>query len=70
MIDGKAAVLGVNSQPVDLDLAAGSRYLYLLLRGTGEVAAFKVHDDGGLSPRGVVTGGLPVADGASGLAVY
>ena len=56
---------------MDLDLAAGSRYLYLLLRGTGGVAAFAIQDDGALSPRGhVVTGGLPVADGASGLAVY
>lgn len=70
LIDGKAALLGVNSQPVDLDLAAGSHYLYLLLRGTGGVAAFRVQDDGGLSPLGVITGGLPVADGASGLAVF
>ncbi len=71
LLDGKAAFLGIDSQPVDLDLAANSRFLYLLLRGTGGVAAFKVGDGGGLSRRGgVVTGGLPVADGASGLAVY
>jgi len=70
LIDGNAAALGITSQPVDLDLAAGSRYLYLLLRGTGGVAAFRIQDEGGLSPLGVVTGGLPVADGASGLAVY
>lgn len=71
LIQGKAGFLGIKSQPVDLDLAAGSRYLYLLLRGTGGVAAFEVQADGSLSPRGrVVTGGLPVADGASGLAVY
>jgi len=70
LIDGKAAFLGVNSQPVDLDLAAKSKYLYLLLRGTGGVASFEIQDDGGLSPMGVITGGLPVADGASGLAVY
>ena len=70
LIDGKAAFLGITSQPVDLDLAAGSHYLYLLLRGSGAVAAFKIADDGGLAPRGVVRGALPVADGASGLAVY
>jgi len=71
LIDGDAAFLGDLSQPVDLALSADSRYLYLLLRGTGAVAAFRVQDNGRLSPRGVVTGGgLPVADGASGLAVY
>jgi 6-phosphogluconolactonase (cycloisomerase 2 family) len=71
LLDGKAALLGITSQPVDLDLAAKSQYVYLLLRGTGGVAAFKVHDDGSLTRRGpIVTGGLPVADGASGLAVY
>jgi 6-phosphogluconolactonase (cycloisomerase 2 family) len=70
LVEGKAAFLGLLSQPVDLALTPNSRYLYLLLRGTGGVAAFEVQDDGGLSARGVVTGGLPVADGASGLAVY
>jgi len=70
LLDGKAAFLGMDSQPVDLALSADSRYLYLLLRGTGGVASFRIQDDGGLTPLGVVTGGLPVADGASGLAVF
>lgn len=70
LIEGKAAFLGITSQPVDLDLAAGSHYLYLLLRGTGAVAGFSIQSDGGLTPLGVVKGALPVADGASGLAVY
>ena len=71
LLDRNAAFLGLTSQPVDLDLAANSRYVYLLLRGTGAVAGFKVNDDGTLTRRGpIVTGGLPVADGASGLAVY
>lgn len=70
LLDGDAAFLGADSQPVDLALSADSRYLYLLLRGTGAVAAFEIRADGSLSPRGVVTGGLPVADGASGLAVF
>lgn len=70
LVEGNAAFLGMDSQPVDLALSTDSRYLYLLLRGTGGVASFRIQDDGGLSPLGVVTGGLPVADGASGLAVF
>ena len=70
LVEGNAAFLGMDSQPVDLALSADSRYLYLLLRGTGGVASFRIQDDGGLTPLGVVTGGLPVADGASGLAVF
>ncbi|MBA3718948.1 MAG: beta-propeller fold lactonase family protein [Nocardioidaceae bacterium] len=70
LLDGNAAFLGIDSQPVDLALRPNSRDLYLLLRGTGAVATFKVQYDGGLTRTGVVTGGLPVADGASGLAVY
>jgi len=70
LLDGNAAFLGADSQPVDLALSADNRFLYLLLRGTGGVSSFKIRDDGSLSPLGVVTGGLPVADGASGLAVY
>lgn len=70
LLDAKAASFGINSQPVDLNLAAKSRYLYLLLRGTGGVAALKVHDDGSLSRLNLVTGGVPVADGASGMVAY
>lgn len=70
LIEGNAAFLGSDSQPVDLALSADSHYLYLLLRGRGAVAPFEIQQDGSLSPLDVVTGGLPVADGASGLAVY
>jgi len=70
LIDGKAAFLGIKSQPVDLAFSSDGGYLYLLLRGTGGVAAFKIQQDGGLYPLGVVTGALPVANGASGLAVF
>lgn len=69
LLDGDAAFLGAMSQPVDLALSADSAYLYLLLRGTGGVAAFRI-DNGSLHPLGLVRGGLPVADGASGLAAY
>ncbi|MDQ3751724.1 MAG: lactonase family protein [Actinomycetota bacterium] len=70
LIDGNAAFLGLLSQPVDLALSEDSRFLYLLLRGTGGVASFRIEEDGGLESLGVVTGGLPVADGASGLAAF
>lgn len=70
LLNGSAAFLGAQSQPVDLAQTADSHYLYLLLRGSGAVAAFNVGTDGALHPLGVTTGGLPVADGASGLAVY
>ncbi len=70
LMRGKAAFTGALSQPVDLALSRDSSFLYLLLRGTGAVAAFDVAGDGSLMPLGVVKGGLPVADGVSGLAAY
>lgn len=70
LIKGRAAFLGKLSQPVDVALSADSHYLYLLLRGTGGVAAFGIGNNGSLRPLGTVTGGLPVADGASGLAAF
>jgi len=69
LVNGAAASTGAMSQPVDLALSSDSKYLYLLLRGTGAVASYRI-DGGTLRPLGVVTGGLPVADGASGLASY
>ncbi|MBA3693023.1 MAG: beta-propeller fold lactonase family protein [Acidobacteria bacterium] len=70
LLNGAAAFLGAMSQPVDIDLSADGRYLYQLLRGTGAVAAFRVEANGSLTSLGIVTGGLPVANGASGLAAY
>jgi 6-phosphogluconolactonase (cycloisomerase 2 family) len=70
LINGAAASLGAMSQPVDLSLSADGRYLYQLLRGTGAVAAFRIEPNGTLTSLGVTAGGLPVADGASGLASY
>ena len=63
---------GANSQPTDLAFSADSRYLYDLLRGTGGVAGYRVESNGSLTPLSIfgVGGGLPVADGASGLAAY
>lgn len=70
LLNGRAASLGAMSQPVDLSLSADGRFLYQLLRGAGAVGAFRIEDDGRLTSLGVVAGGLPVADGASGLAAY
>ena len=70
LLDGRTAFTGALSQPVDLALSADGRFLYLLLRGTGGVAAFRINDDGSLRSLGTEVGGLPVADGASGLAAF
>lgn len=70
LLNGSAAFLGEMSQPVDLSLTKDGDYLYQLLRGAGAVAAFHVEGDGSLTSLGLVVGGLPVSDGASGLAAY
>lgn len=72
LISGFAAVTPRDSQPTDLALSADSGYLYNLLRGTGGVAAYRVRPLGGLEPLGIfgVGEGLPIANGASGLAAY
>ena len=70
LLNGVAASTGDMSQPVDMDLSANGRYLYQLLRGDGAVAAFRIEANGSLTSLGTVTGGLPVGDGASGLAAY
>jgi len=70
LLNGAAASLGAMSQPVDIDLSADGRYFYQLLRGTGAVAAFRIEANGSLTSLGIITGGLPVANGASGLAAY
>jgi 6-phosphogluconolactonase (cycloisomerase 2 family) len=70
LLQGSAAFLGAMSQPVDISLSADGQFLYQLLRGPGAVAAFRIEADGSLAPLGVVAGGLPLADGISGLASY
>jgi 6-phosphogluconolactonase len=60
------------SQPTDLAFDVDTKYIYNLLRGTGAVSGFRVESDGSLTSLGLfgVGGGLPVFDGASGLAAY
>lgn len=70
LINGAAASLGNTTQPVDSDLSGDGRFFYQLLRGAGAVAAFRIENNGSLTALGVTTGGLPVNDGASGLAAY
>ncbi len=72
LINGQEVFQGETSQPVDLRFSADSHYLYNLLRGTGGISAFRVEGNGSLRALGLfgVGSGLPVANGASGLAAY
>lgn len=73
LIRGDAALPGDGSEPVDLALSGDGTYLYNLLRGSGAIAAWQIQADGSLKSIGGSFGkgqGIPVADGASGLAAY
>jgi hypothetical protein len=65
--DGRTADTGPDSMPIDLIVSSMGHYLYALLSGTHEIAAFEVAPDGSLSPLEAV-GGLP--PGANGLAGF
>lgn len=67
--DGRTGVTGAGTAPLDLDLAAGDRLLYVLEGGTGNVGGFAVGADGSLTPIGTITAGAP-ASGFQGLAAY
>ncbi|KAL7957298.1 putative isomerase YbhE [Trichoderma compactum] len=73
LIKGDAALPGDGSEPVDLAPSSDGTYLYNLLRGSGAIAAWEIQADGSLQSIGGSFGkghGIPVADGASGLAAY
>lgn len=70
LLNGSAASNGGASQPVDLSFSQDGRFLYQLLRATGSVAAYRVEENGSLTSLGPVLGGLPMANGVSGLASY
>ncbi|KAK5989323.1 hypothetical protein PT974_10838 [Cladobotryum mycophilum] len=73
LIKGDAALPGDGTEPVDLALSSDGAYLYNLLRGGGAVVGWKIQSDGSLKSVGGLFGkgqGIPVADGASGLAAY
>ena len=66
---GATGVTGAGSTPLDLDLAANDRLLYVLEAGTGNVGGFAVGADGSLTPIGTAPAGAP-ASGLQGLAAY
>ena len=66
---GVAGNTGSGSNPLDLDLSRGDRYLYVLENGLGRIGAFAVGPDGSLSPLAGI-GGLPANSGLQGIAVY
>ena len=72
LLEATAGTPGVNSNPTDLALSGDGKYIYDLLRGTGGVNAWAIQDNGSLADLGIfgVGGGLPVNNGASGLAAY
>lgn len=72
LINGEAGTPGINSNPTDLAMSGDGKYIYDLLRGTGGVNGWAIQDDGSLADLGTfgVGGGLPVNNGASGLAAY
>ncbi|KAK5149298.1 hypothetical protein LTR04_007228 [Oleoguttula sp. CCFEE 6159] len=72
LINGQAAFPGTTSNPVDLAMSDDGQFLYDLLRGTGGVEGWQIEQDGSINSLGVfgVGGGLPINNGASGLAAF
>ena len=72
LLNGAAIFQGLKSEPVDLALSSGSRFLYNLLRGPGGISGFRIEGNGSLTGLGIfgVGGGIPADYGASGLAAY
>jgi 6-phosphogluconolactonase (cycloisomerase 2 family) len=65
LLNATAAVTGIGSAPIDMDLSVNSRILFVLVAGNQSVASFRVWRNGNLTPVDVA-GGLPV--GAQGIA--
>jgi 6-phosphogluconolactonase (cycloisomerase 2 family) len=63
--DGRTAVTGDGSAPIDMAITDSGRFLYSLNSGSTSIGAFRVRSDGSLA-RLPFTGGLPPA--ANGLA--
>jgi 6-phosphogluconolactonase (cycloisomerase 2 family) len=63
--DGRTAVTGAGSHPVDMAQSHDGRFLYNLANGNGTLNAFKVKPDGSLEPV-IVVSGIPTS--AAGLA--
>jgi len=63
--DGRTAVTGAGSHPVDLAQSNDGRFLYSLNNGNGTITGFRVEHDGSLQPVTVVNG---IATSGAGLA--
>jgi hypothetical protein len=63
--DGRTAVTGDGSHPVDLAQSGDGRFFYSLANGNGTLNAFKVKPNGSLEPVMVISG-IPTS--AAGLA--
>jgi 6-phosphogluconolactonase (cycloisomerase 2 family) len=67
--DGRTAVTGAGTAPIDLGLSRNGKFLYVLNAGSGTVGAFAVGRDGGLASLPIATGLTP-RSGLQGLAAY
>jgi 6-phosphogluconolactonase len=65
--NGVTASAGAGSMPIDLAVSNNSRFVYVLLAGTGEIKVFEVEADGSLTE--VDGGATGLAAGTNGLAV-
>jgi 6-phosphogluconolactonase (cycloisomerase 2 family) len=63
--DGRTAVTGDGSHPVDMTESRDGRFLYNLANGDGTIHGFKVRENGSLEPVTVMSG-IPTS--AAGLA--
>jgi 6-phosphogluconolactonase (cycloisomerase 2 family) len=69
LLNAQAASTGTGTAPIDLDLAAGDRFLYVLEGGSGNIAAFDVGAGGTLSALPVTPAGA-AASGLQGMAAF
>lgn len=69
LLNAQAASTGTGTVPIDLDLAAGDRFLYVLEGGSGNIAAFEVGAGGTLSALPVAPAGA-AASGLQGMAAF
>jgi 6-phosphogluconolactonase (cycloisomerase 2 family) len=63
LLNAQAAFTGTGTIPIDLDFAAGDRFLYVLEGGSGDIATFDVGAGGTLSAQPVT----PVGTGGTSL---
>jgi len=63
--DGRTAVTGAGSHPIDMTLSRDGQFFYSLANGNGTIGTFRTKPDGSLEPLSVVSG-IPAS--AAGLA--